>query len=322
MKALVTGATGFVGSHLAEALRQRGDEVTALVRSPTKAGLLSRWNVRMVSGDLQDSGALREAVAGQDVVFHVAGLITARNEAAFLHGNRDGTANLVEAVCRGGSPRFILVSSLAVGGPSTPGVPLKGDEPPNPVTPYGRSKLAAEAAVRASPLPWSIVRPPVVFGPRDYEVLRLFRMAKIGFAPVLGDGRQELSTVYAPDLAQALLSVAVQDAAVGKVYYACNPAWCTSAEFVRAIGQSLGKTTRVVPVAKPVGLALLAVGGVAAALSRRATLFSLDKANEFFAPAWTADPAALARDTGWVAANDLAAGLKATAGWYREAGWI
>ncbi|MFL5521190.1 MAG: NAD-dependent epimerase/dehydratase family protein, partial [Gemmatimonadales bacterium] len=114
MKALVTGATGFVGSHLVDRLLAAGDEVTALVRSPTKAAGLAERGVRLVQGDLHDLRALADAVRGQDVVQHVAALVGAVDEAEFLRANRDGTANLVTAVQREApEARFVLTSSLA-----------------------------------------------------------------------------------------------------------------------------------------------------------------------------------------------------------------
>jgi nucleoside-diphosphate-sugar epimerase len=188
MRALVTGATGFVGSHLVEALQNDSVEVTALARSAAKAADLAQFGVRVVNGDLHDNAGLERAVRDQDVVYHVAGVVAARDEAEFLRSNRDGTRNVVTAAERQGRPRFVLVSSLAAAGPAPRGAPLSGTEAPHPVTAYGRSKLAAEQIVRSSSLPWSIVRPPIVYGPRDREVLKVFRLARLGLAPVFGDG--------------------------------------------------------------------------------------------------------------------------------------
>ena len=124
MKALVTGATGFVGGHLIEALVRNGTEVTALARSPNKASVLSSLGVRIIAGHLHDEGALALATRDQDIVYHVAGAVAARDESEFLRANRDGTRNIVAAAEAAGSPRFVLVSSLAAGGPSPRGVPL------------------------------------------------------------------------------------------------------------------------------------------------------------------------------------------------------
>jgi len=327
MNALVTGATGFVGSHLVEALRRRGDTVTALVRSPAKAARVLGEGVRLVVGDLDAAPALAEAAAGQQVVYHVAGVIAARNEADFLHANSQGTANIVSAILgAGGTARLVLVSSMAAGGPAPRGRPLDGSSAPNPVTRYGRSKLAGEGVVKGSPLKWTIIRPPMVYGPRDTEVLKVFKLATGPLAPVFGDGRQELSAVYGPDLAQALIAAGTSEGAIGGTYYPCHPEVFTSEQFVQAVGRAV-KPARAgaLPILHlPLMLArgALTVTGAAAALAGKATVLTADKANEFFQAAWTGDPGPLTRDTGWRAATDLASGLPLTSAWYREAGWL
>jgi dihydroflavonol-4-reductase len=322
MRALVTGATGFVGSHLVEALQNDSVEVTALARSAAKAADLSQRGVRVVNGDLHDTAGLERAVRDQDVVYHVAGVVAARDEAEFLRSNRDGTRNVLTAAERQGRARFVLVSSLAAAGPAPRGAPLSGTEPPHPVTAYGRSKLAAEQIVRSSSLPWSIVRPPIVYGPRDREVLKVFRLARLGVAPVFGDGSQELSAVHAADLAQALMAVTKAPATIGGTYHACHPQVFTSAELGQAVGAAMGRSVVRLSLPQAVGRALLAITEISARLTRQVTILTTDKANEFFQPAWTGDPAPLTRDSGWRARQDLSSGLADTYQWYRKAGWL
>ena len=322
MKALVTGATGFVGSHLAEALRQRGDDVTALARSSRKAEPLIAQGVSVIPGDLHDRAALQRAVEGQNVVYHVAGLVAARNEAEFLRANGGGTENVVAAMERAGVSRLILVSSLAAAGPAPRGAPLSGDEPARPVTAYGRSKLAAEQIVRRSNLSWSIVRPPIVYGPRDREILKVFRLARFRIAPVFGDGAQELVAVHAEDLAAALIAAASSPATTGRTYTACHPEVFTSAQFGVAVASAMGRSVTTLRIPQPVGRAVLSLTEAAAKLAGQSTILTTDKANEFFQPAWTGDPRPLTRDTGWRAGYDLKSGLAHTYRWYREAGWL
>jgi dihydroflavonol-4-reductase len=322
MRALVTGATGFVGSHLVEALQNSSVEVTGLARSSSKAADLARRGVRVVSGDLHDTAGLERAVRDQDVVYHVAGVVAARDEAEFFRANRDGTDNLLTAAERQGRPRFVLVSSLAAAGPAPRGAPLSGTEPPHPVTGYGRSKLAAEQIVRSSSLPWSIVRPPIVYGPRDREVLKVFRLARLGFAPVFGDGGQELSAVHAADLAQALMAVVRAPRTIGGTYHACHPQVFTSGELGQAVGAAMGRRVLCLRVPHALGRALLAITETSARLTRQVTILTTDKANEFFQPAWTGDPSSLTRDSGWRARYDLSSGLADTYQWYRRAGWL
>ena len=323
MKALVTGATGFVGSHLAEHLRARGDEVTALVRNPSRAGLLRELGIRLERGDLHDSAALARATAGQDVVYHVAGAVAAKDEPAYLQGNRDGTANVVRAAERAGSARFVLVSSMAAGGPAAPGRPRRGDEPSAPVTAYGRSKLAGESVVRASALPWVIMRPPTVYGPRDRDnFIKVFRLARTGLAPVFGDGSMQLSAVYAPDLAGALAAVSEGQAVIGRTYYPTHPEILTSRGVVEAIARAMSRGVRVIGLPEPLARGILTITGAGARVFGRTTILNADKANEFFQPAWTGDPAPLTADTGWRAEHDMASGLALTYAWYRSAGWL
>lgn len=321
MRAFVTGGTGFVGAHLVQALLDRGDDVTCLVRSPAKAAPLGWRNVRVVRGDLDDKTALRQGCTGADVVYHVAGRISARDLDDFMRVNRDGTAQVLEAA--GSRPgRFVLVSSLAAAGPTQPGRPIDETRVPQPVTDYGRSKLAAELLVRQGPCPWSIVRPVVVYGEWDREILKLFRAARLGVAPVFGDGGQELSVIHASDLAAALIAAGTGPDSAGRTYFAAHPTPTTARDFVLAIGQALQRRVRVVPVPRAVARASLWTIGSLAHLIGVTTVLSADKANEFLAPAWTCLPDALERDTGWKARVDLASGLARTAAWYREKGWL
>jgi len=321
MKAFVTGATGFVGGHLVDALQAAGIATTALVRSERRAATLIERGVSTVAGDLRLVEPLTEALAGHDTVIHVAGLVAAKSEAEFLEVNREGTARLVEAATRAGARRFLLVSSAAAGGPATTH-PLAGNEPPAPVTQYGRSKLAAEAVVRRSSLDWTIVRPPAVYGPADREMFRLFRAATLGLAPVFGDGSMRLSLVFGPDLGQALLDAARAPDTIGGLYYAAHPEILTSREMIATLGRVVGRRVRVVPIPGAVARAALGVTELANGLLGRATVLTRDKANEFLQSAWTCDPGPLTAASGWHAAHDLERGARVTLEWYRRHRWL
>jgi 2-alkyl-3-oxoalkanoate reductase len=319
---LVTGGTGFVGSHLIAALLRRGDRVRALARSPAKAQALGLGEVEWIPGSLDDATALRQAGRDVTVIYHVAGLVAVRSEAEGMAVNRDGTGRLLEAAREGGA-RFVLLSSLAAAGPSPPGRPLTGSEPAAPVTAYGRSKLAGESLVRNGPLPWVILRPPAVYGPRDREMFRLFRgIARFGVAPVFGAGTQQLSLVYGPDLAEAIAVAGSSTGAEGKILYPAHPEILTSTQLVRTIAAADGRTVRVVRIPVPLGRILLRATGTLAGLTGRATVLNPDKGNEFFAPAWTCDPGPLEAASGWRASHDLRSGAQTTFAWYRSAGWL
>jgi nucleoside-diphosphate-sugar epimerase len=166
------------------------------------------------------------------------------------------------------------------------------------------------------------MRPPTVYGPRDREVLKVFRMARWGLAPVFGDGSQELSAVHGADLAEALVAAGTATGTTGKIYYPCHPEVVTSAAFVRAVGGAMGRRVRLVPVPHPLGRAMLGVTEASARLAGQTTILTRDKAREFFQAAWTGDPGPLTRDSGWRAAHDIASGMADTFRWYRSAGWL
>lgn len=326
MKAAVTGATGFVGSHLVDALLARGDQVVCLARSPEKAAALGQQGVgRVVPGSLDDASSLRSLVDGADVVFHLAGAVTASaaDDGQFARVNRNGTERLAQAVKEAGARRLIYVSSLAASGPSRRGEPLPDATVAEPVTAYGRSKLAGEEVVRASGVPFTIVRPPSVYGPRDRnQFLPAFRLARSGWAPVLGDGLQELSLIHVRDLAHALVAVVGSSRAEGRTYHAAHPEVVTQRQLFQAVGRALGRKVRIVPLPRPIAWALLYGVGAVADLTGSGTVLRPNKAAEFFAPAWTCGSERLGQDTGWAARVGLEEGLPETARWYREAGWL
>jgi nucleoside-diphosphate-sugar epimerase len=278
--------------------------------------------VEVVLGDLADGAALKQLTAGADVVIHVAGRVAARDEAEFLRSNRDGTARLATAARDAGVSRLVYVSSLAATGPTLPGRPVDETALPRPVTPYGRSKLAGEEAVRNAGVSFTIVRPPTVYGPRDRELLRVFRLCRYGLAPLLGDGRQELSLIHAADLAQALLAATHSATAAGRVYHAAHKETLTQRALIEAIGRAVRRRVRTITVSAPAVRAILHLTGAAARLAGRATLLAPDKAPELLAPAWTCSSAALERDTGWRAEIGFEQGASDTARWYREQGWL
>jgi nucleoside-diphosphate-sugar epimerase len=325
VRAFVTGGTGFVGSHLVELLLAGGHEVTCLARNPAKARAL--FDARLpgiVEGTLEDERALRGGMAGAEVVFHVAGAVAARSRADFFDRN-EGATRRVLACAPPSVRRFVYVSSLAAAGPAPRGRQLLGGEPEHPVTHYGASKLAAERAVRESSVPWTIVRPPAVYGPRDAEFLRVFKLAARGLVPVFGDGSQELSFVYVEDLARALVTAARAPEAESGIYYPGHPEVVRSRAFVTAVGRAVrphGPAPVVIPIPGLVARGALWVIGTAAALLGRTTLLTADKANELLADAWTCSPEAFTRDTGWTANFPLSVGLAKTAAWYREQGWL
>jgi len=209
-----------------------------------------------------------------------------------------------------------------VTGPSPRGVSLDERSGPGPVTNYGKSKREGEQAVRESGVPLTVVRPPAVYGPGDRAFLTLFRLAARGLFPLLGDGQQELSLVFAEDLARALVAAATSRATLGGTYHAAHDEVVTQRELGAAVGRALGRRPRFLRLPGPLLLALLHAARPFARATGRAALPAPDKAHELLAPAWRASSDALRRDAAWVAEVPLERGAAETARAYRSAGWL
>jgi nucleoside-diphosphate-sugar epimerase len=323
VKVALTGATGFVGGHLARALVARGDAVTAIVRSPAKADGLRALGCRLVEGELTDASARQALLAGAEVLYHVAGRIGAPSLDAFRAVNRDLAALVARDAASAGVSRVLLVSTLAVTGPAPRGRSLDERSGPGPVTDYGRSKQEGEEAVKAAGVPLTIVRPPAVYGPGDRAFLTLFKLgAGRGIFPLLGDGRQELSLVFAEDLARALIAAATSPATLGGTYHAAHDEVIVQRDLGETLGRALGRPLRLVRLPGPLVRGLLHAGKLAAGVTGRSFLPAPDKAHELLAPAWRASSEALRRDASWTAEVPVERGFALTASAYRSAGWI
>ena len=325
MLALVTGGQGFIGSHLCGRLLAAGHQVRVLARPGSDPGHLAGLDVTFVRGDLTDAGDLGPAVAGVDWVFHLAGALKGFCPEDLLRVNRDGTRKLV-AACQSHNPqlsRFLLVSSLAAAGPSPAGgQPLPATASPHPLTWYGESKLAAEQVVAGSALPWTILRPPVVFGPRDRDVFSYFQLANRGLLPIPGHAARHYSLIYAPDLADGLLRAAETPAAQGELFPLTGPEIVTWLELGQKIALALGRSGRVLQLPEGLVRTCGRVADWAARAGGRPQIFSSQKVIEMLAPAWVATPATARRLLDWSAPTPLDEALALTVRWYRDHGWL
>ncbi len=225
-KIFVTGGTGFIGSHLVEALLRQGHSVSCLARDPANLRWLSGAMIDVKAGDCTRPDTLAHAVAQASVVIHAAGLTKAKRPADYYAVNHIGTRNLLEACARynPGIEKFIVVSSQAAAGPSPDGNPVMDSDTPHPVSDYGRSKLLAEqeALVYKDRFPVVILRPSVVYGPRDRDMFELFRWAARGLTLEITGKERFLNFCYVDDLVQALCLAVEKPAPSGSVYFAAE----------------------------------------------------------------------------------------------------
>lgn len=318
MRALVTGASGFIGRHLVRELAEGGHSVDALVRSPERAQGLGP--ARPVLGDILDQASLKAAVAPVEVVFHLASLLKMPWSPEFQTVNAEGTRRLAEVVAgRSSPPTLVVVSSLAAAGPSPPDDPRDEARPPAPVSIYGRVKLDAERAA-AVDAPVSIVRPPMVFGEGDRSVFPIFNTTRRGFHLVPSFVDHHVSLIHARDLASALVQVALHgerrpphttDPGLG-VYYAAAVERPSYADLGRLIGKAQGREAiTVLHVPGPLTMTVAAGSELLGRLRDRPTFLNRDKWREAQAGSWICRADKLSA-LGW-RPQDLSARLAATA---------
>ncbi len=322
---LVTGASGFVGSHVVEACSAGGLRLRALVRRPEDVARLERLGVSCVRGSLEDREALEGAIQGVDGVLHLAAATRARSLEGYARTNATGTRAVVEAMLsvRARPRRLVYLSSLAAAGPSADGRPITPDDPPKPLTAYGRTKLAGERVCEAAAGEMEIVilRAPAVYGPRDRDVLRFFRMARKGVLLLPAGPVRTLQMVHASDLARALLLAATTQGA-GGTYHIAEARSYAWEEVARLIASAVGREAHILRVPPRMVLIAGLMSETLSGLVGRSTIFNRDKVRELLAPAWLCETSLARRDLGFEAEIPLAVGLSGTAAWYRDHGWL
>ncbi|MEW9854278.1 NAD-dependent epimerase/dehydratase family protein [Novosphingobium sp. M1R2S20] len=298
----LTGATGFVGQAFVDLALAAGHQLTALARAPQDP----RPGVEWISGDLENRAALATLVRDADAVVHIAGVVNAPDREAFEIGNVRGTLNLVEAAGKEGVSRFVHVSSLSAREPS--------------LSAYGASKARGETVVKATLLDWTIVRPPAIYGPRDKEMFELFRAARWGLVPMPKEGRASL--IHVEDLARLLLALLPGSLRVSGHTFEPDDGraggW-EHRELALAIGWAVGRRPKVLSLSPA---ALRRAAGIDGFLRGRGAKMTQDRAAYFSHPDWTGQPSAQVPHEVWEATVETRTGLKTTAQWYREQGWL
>jgi nucleoside-diphosphate-sugar epimerase len=326
VRVLVTGGTGFIGSHLVEALLVQGHEVRCLVRDTRRLGWISGLpSVTIAQGSMDEPRPLLDAMRGVDQVYHVAGSTRARAAREFFRVNGEGTRHLVRACLEtpGGPRRLVYLSSLAAVGPMPIATACTEDVSPRPVSPYGWSKLQGEAAVLGvrDRLHVTVLRPPVVYGPRDRGVLEVARWVARGLLPMPAGPSRTLSLCYVQDLVTALLTAGAAKVPSGEIFHVAGEGAFTWEQVGDTLGEALGVRPRPLPIPAPILLALAASADAWAWLTGRPRYFSRGKVREA-AGHWLCDTGKARRQLGVVPSVGLRQGTEVTVKWYREAGWL
>lgn len=323
---LLTGASGFVGSHILDRLQQESFKTAILLRSTSDTKFLQphlpRTELRL--GSVTDCGSLREATAGITHVIHCAGRTKAVRVSEFYEVNQMGTRNLVEALNaqQAGVSRLLHISSLAVAGPATPQSPAREDAPPRPVSEYGKSKLAGELEVRERcRFPFTIIRPPVVYGPRDTGVLSMFKAVSKHVLP-RPKKTQALSVVYAKDLAEAVVACLRHPETAGKTYFAASSEIVTSRGMAEEIAAQMRRWTVPCPIPPPVLWMVCLLQQLISQVTGKPSLLNLSKYAELRAPGWVCDASKLQQEIGFACRTPLQQGIAETLDWYKRERWL
>jgi len=320
MKVLVTGATGFIGSFLVEALSKKGYKVTCLVRKTSNLKWLRHFRLLYLQGDLDDTDSYAGKLGEFDYIYHLAGLTKADSARDYYHANAECTQKLVSAAAEMNPAlkRFLHVSSLAAAGPSIDGTPLIEDTPSCPVSIYGKSKLEGEKAVLScrEMLPITIVRPPAVYGPRDTDFFLVFRAVQNRLFPYWG--KSSYSLIYVEDLVQGIILAAEKEEAAGKVYYLADSRIYTNDDILEAMCLTLGRKAFRLRLPRSILPAL----AVLLQKIQKKGIINPDKIQEIRYPYWTCDPARAMKELGFHTETPLGEGFKKTADWYRKEKWL
>jgi dihydroflavonol-4-reductase len=300
MRIAVTGATGFIGRHLVSHLTSRGDEVIQVGRP------LERQ-------------AVAKAIGTAETVVHLAGVVSTAREEEYVTVNVDGTRAVAEAARECGA-RLVHVSSLAAAGPAPPHAPRGEDDPPAPMTAYGRSKLEGEHTIEAVPgLHWTILRPGVVYGSRDRALLPLFALAARGLLPLIGRPSAAYTFVHVSDAVRAIAAAVDQNPA-GEVVFVGHPQPVTTRALLEGVRGAVGHAALIVRVPLPVLHLVALMGDVGGALRGRPLPMNSRRYAELSTEGFVCRVDRLRDRLGIVATMGLNEGLAEAAAWYRREG--
>jgi len=320
---LLTGATGFLGGHVARALAREGWRVRAIARDLGRAQRLAAEGGEFRPAELSRTADLESAAVGCEAIVHVAGLVKAQTLEDYREVNLRGTESLLRGASKAApGALFLLVSSQAAAGPARDGRPVSENDPARPVSWYGLSKREGEEAVaRMWPGPWIVLRPAVVYGPEDRGLLVLFRAAARGFLPAAG-GRRLIQLIEAGDAAVAIARAASRRDLSGRTGFLADPAPIAIADFCRALARVPSRRPLVVPIPD---LSVRIAGWletIVETLTRRSLPFNADKAREILAGDWLCDALPMRADLQLPAPTPLEDGLLSTWKWYVDSGWL
>lgn len=328
MKVLVTGATGFIGSHIADELLGRNYEVRSTIRKTSNLQWLKNKPIELIETSFDNLEDLKKTVEGVDFIIHNAGAIAAKNQESFMRSNYVATKNLIDCAIEiaPNLKKFIFVSSQTAAGPAKSlDKPVTEDDAYNPLSPYARSKKAAEEYVmsKSSQYPVTIVRPSAVYGPRDPAILEIFQMVNKGLATLIGFKPHYINLIHSTDLVRGIVDMMESDRTNGKIYFLASEEFYTWDNIMDILKKYMGKKF-IIKIKIPHFLVLMigAISGFFGKFSSKPPIFYYEKALEFVQEYWICSIEKAKKDINFKTTIPIEYGLKETIEWYRANKWL
>ena len=324
--AVVTGANGFVGSHLVDLLLSKNFIVRCLVRKSSNLKWLDGKNVEIFDSGLFDKDGIRRAFKDANYIFHVAGVVKSKKPEGYFTGNVETTKNLLEVALENQASikRFLVVSSQTVTGPSTKDQPVDEKTECKPITTYGRSKLEEEKLVLSykDKLPVTICRAPAVYGERDTEIFIYFNTFSKGLTTTIGFNKKELSLIHVIDLVEGFYLAATNFSAINQIYFISSERFYTWEEINSITSKILNKKPIIIKVPHFLVYTIAGIAQFFAMFSSKPATLNIEKAKDITQQFWTCDCSKAMNELGYKQKISIEEGIKRTCDWYKQMKWI
>lgn len=324
--AAVTGANGFVGSHLVDFLLEKNIEVRCIVRKSSNLQWLEGKDLKIFDCGLFDKEGLREAFKGVNYIFHIAGVVKAKDESGYFKGNVESTKILLEVAeeMKDQLKKFVVVSSQTVSGPAQKGKPVNEEMKPNPLTTYARSKLKQEEVALSykDVFPITICRAPAIYGERDTEIFIYFQVFNRGLTTLIGFDKKELSLLHVADLAEGLYLAAISEESSGEIYFISSEKYYNWDEVGKVTSKVLGKKAFRIRIPHFIVFTIAAFAQFFAMFSSKPATLNIEKARDLVQSYWICDTSKAMRELGYRQKVSLEEGIKRTCEWYKKMKWI
>jgi len=324
--AVVTGGTGFVGSHLVDLLIEKGYEVRCITRKSSDLRWLKNKDVKIFDCGLYNKEALKEVIKDADYVYHVAGVVKSKTKEGYFKGNVDTTRTLIEATLESNAnlKRFLVVSSQTVTGPSLDGKPVNEETECRPITTYGKSKLEEEKLVLSfkDKLPVTICRASAVYGERDTEIFIYFKTFSKGITTTIGFNEKKLSLIHVIDLVNGFYLAATNERSKGQIYFISSEEFYTWPQINEITAGIIGRKPLVIKVPHFLVYTIAAVAQFAAMFSSKPATLNIEKAKDITQQYWICDTSKAIRELGYHQNISIEEGIRRTIAWYKKMNWI